>query len=96
MARVLVFDQSGGFIRERTFAAPRCARLRVAISELAATRRDNLGAFCVSHSKTFCIITNLGSNLAKKGYVSYCYGESSLKSCVHGNLDAVSLTPTGR
>lgn len=95
VARVLVFDQSGGLIIERTFAAPRYARLRVDISELAATCRDNLGTFCVLHSRTPGIITNLGSNLAERGYVSYCYGESSLKSYVHGNLDAVSLTSTG-
>jgi hypothetical protein len=95
VARVLVFDQSGGFIGESTFAPPRYSRLQVDISKLATPCLDNVGTFCVLHSGTPGIITNLGSNLAERGYVSYCYGEPSLKSYVHGNLDAVSLTATG-
>ena len=93
--RVFIFNQSGGFMGESTFAAPSYSRLRVDISDLAAPCMDNVGTFCVLHSGTPRIITNLGSSLAEGGYVSYCYGESSLKSYIHGNLDAVSLTPTG-
>ena len=95
VVRVFIFDQYGGFVGESTFTAPRYSRLQVDISELAAPCKDNVGTFCVLHSGTPRIITNLGSSLAERGYVSYSRGESALKSYMHGNLDAVSLSPTG-
>lgn len=95
VVRVLIFDQSGGMTKETIFTAPRHSRLRVDISELAASCSDEVGTFCVLHSRTPDLIANLGSNLAERGYASYCFGNSSLKSYVHGNLDAVSFRPTG-
>lgn len=95
LARVMIFDKSGGLVTVGHYEAPCYSRLQIDISELAAPCKDNVGTFCVLHPKTPRVISELGSYLAERGYVSYCYGESSLKSYVHGNLDAVSLTPTG-
>lgn len=95
MARVLVFNRSGDLIGENTFATPSFSKLQIDISELAASCQDYVGTFCVFHSPTPDFIANLGCNLTERGYVSYCYGEPFFKSCVHGNLDAVSCNPSG-
>lgn len=95
MVRVLIFDQSGSFAGESSFEVPSNSRKRINVSELAASCQDKIGTFCVLHHKTPDIICDLGSHIAERGYVSYCYGKSCFRTYVHGNLDAVSLTPKG-
>lgn len=93
--QVIIFDQSGRSINNSFFEAPRYSRRRIDISELASSCRDNIGTFCVLHSKTPNVILCLGSNLAERGYVSYGFPGNPLTSFVHGNLDAVSLNSSG-
>jgi hypothetical protein len=66
------------------------------ISSLVGRAQGETGTFAVFHSKTPGGITKLGSFLAERGYVSYCYRDAPLRAYVHGNLDAVAQGADGQ
>jgi hypothetical protein len=85
------FDSGGGlFLEQRVDLIPR-RRQTVDLSEFTAGARDQVGTFCVFHSHTPRALTDLGSYLAERGYVSYRYRGAPLRAYVHGNLDAIAL-----
>lgn len=94
-AKICVFDQSGALVDTSAFKLQPYSRRQIDISRLANRCTDDWGTFCVLHSKTPDAVTELGSNLAERGYVSYSYGVASVSSCVHGNIAAVGSTPSG-
>jgi len=53
---------------------------------------SDYGTFCVFHQKTPSGVSEIGSFLAERGYVSYQYKDAPLRSYVHGNLDAIDNT----
>ena len=95
VVEVLLFDSSGKPVGRHQISAPLHQRRLLNISELAPSSGDAFGTFCVFHEHSPSKITQLGSHLAERGYVSYRFGNSPLRSYVHGNLDAASLKPDG-
>ncbi len=84
------FDGSGHRISERKADLQASCRQTLDISSMVGRAQGETGTFAVFHSKTPGGITKLGSFLAERGYVSYCYRDAPLRAYVHGNFDAVA------
>ena len=95
-AELVFFDQFGREIGNKTVSAPSYKRKALSIGELLGAGHPKMGTFCVLHKKTPDRIKSLGSSLAERGYVSFCYRQAPLRSYVHGNLDAVAQGPEGK
>jgi hypothetical protein len=92
---LVFFDGSGHQISaQKVDLQPNC-RQTLDISSMVGRDQGETGTFAVFHSKTPATIINLGSFLAERGYVSYCYRDAPLKAYVHGNLDAVAQCAGG-
>jgi len=61
------------------------------LSALAELPGD-YGTFAVFHQKIPIGVSKIKSFLAERGYVSYQYKNASLRSYMHGNLDAIDNT----
>lgn len=92
----LVFLDVNGqrFLEKRVELQSNC-RQTLNISSMVGKDFGEAGTFAVFHSLTPVSVSNLGSNLAERGYVSYRFKDAPLRSYVHGNLDAVSLDVNG-
>ena len=93
---LVLFDNKGNHIHEERLNLEANCRQTLDISALVDRRHGESGTFAVFHSKTPPAVTKLGSFLAERGYVSYCYRAAPLRAYVHGNLDAISQGADGR
>lgn len=89
------FNSFGSCIFEKTLSRPINRRSTVNISDLLGYDHGEAGTFAVFHSHTPQRLQVLGSHLSERGYVSYRYMNSPLRSYVHGNFDAVARLPDG-
>lgn len=94
-ATLLFFDDKGTVFLEKRCELTPNQRKTLDLSMLMNGAHSGCGTFCVFHSHTPKAVSDLGSFIAERGYVSYRYGRAPLRSYVHGNLDAVSLWPDG-
>ena len=64
---------------------------RIKLSEILQKSMGDVGLFTVTHCgiNVTKVIADFGSNITDRGYASYEYKESPLKSYVHGNFDAI-------
>ena len=87
------FDSKGDrFLEKRLDVVPN-QRRTLNLSMFIPNTAGSFGTFCVFHSHTPQAVTELGSYIAERGYVSYRYKAAPLRAYVHGNLDAVTLLP---
>jgi hypothetical protein len=93
--RLFFFDRNGEFFQEEKVPLALNQRGTINLSSMLANARDSFGTFCVFHPDAPSNVSEFGSFIAERGYLSYRYKKSPLKSFVHGNLDAVSLRPNG-
>lgn len=89
---IVFYDCNGNKIIDRNFNLVPDVRTTLDFSDILAVFSESYGTFCVFHSETPDTVTTLGSFLAERGYVSYRYKDSPLRSYVHGNLDAVAYS----
>lgn len=94
-ATLFFFDDKGSKCLEKRCDMAPNQRKTLDLSMLMNGAHSSCGTFCVFHSHTPKAVSDLGSFIAERGYVSYRYGNAPLRSYVHGNLDAVSLRPDG-
>ncbi len=66
------------------------------MTQLTSLAKSDYGTFSIFHSHTPKEVTELGSFLTERGYVSYCYKGAPLRSYVHGNLDAIAQYLDGK
>ena len=92
---LVFFDVNGRRISERKVYLQANRRQTLDISSMVGRAQGETGTFAVFHSTTPASITNLGSFLAERGYVSYHYRDSPLRAYVHGNLDATAQSSEG-
>ena len=85
------FDNEGVLLYKECLDLISNRRQTIDLSVFLSNSKCTLGTFCVFHSHTPRVISELGSFIAERGYVSYVYNGASLRSYVHGNLDAISL-----
>lgn len=93
---VVFFDQNGHLFLEKHLDLLPHRRQTIDLSALVGKNHGELGTFAVFHSITPYALTGMGSFLAERGYVSYCYRGAPLRAYVHGNLDAIALGLDGR
>jgi hypothetical protein len=94
--QIVIFDCTGKVIQKHTHTLSGPENLSVNISQLVASDKELLGTFAVFHSETPRAIRELGGNLSERGYVSYSYKSSPVKSFAHGNYDAITMNKQGR
>jgi len=93
---LIFFDRAGMRVLEQRIKLQADCRQTLDISALVGRTHGQSGTFAVFHTRTPPSITKLGSFLAERGYVSYCYRGAPLRAYVHGNLDAMSLGADGK
>lgn len=89
----LFFDGEGNRILERKVNLQANRRQTLDISSMVGRDHGTMGTFAVFHSQAPAAVNQLGSFLAERGYVSYCYLDAPLRTYVHGNFDAVAQKP---
>lgn len=88
---ILFFDNNGNLFSEKRLDLIQNQRRTLDLSPLLSKSGSAFGTFCIFHSHTPDAVSDLGSFIAERGYLSYRYGGAPLRSYVHGNLDAISL-----
>jgi len=89
--RFVFFDLGGGRVGEANLDVVPAKRQTVSLANLLPPSAGVMGTFCVLHATTPTEISQLGSFIAERGYVSYSYSDAPLRAYVHGNLDAIAL-----
>lgn len=87
------FDKNGKRLFDRRVNLSGKQRQTIDISALLSEVFDSFGTFSVFHSVTPQVVSEQGSFIAERGYVSYRYKGAPLRTYVHGNLDAIALGP---
>ncbi len=85
------FDNQGAFFLEQRVDLVENRRITLDLTPWTALSASAYGTFCVFHSHTPRMVTDLGSHLAERGYLSYRYRGAPLQAYGHGNLDAIAL-----
>ncbi len=87
------FDNNGDMFLEKRLDLILNQRQTLDLSVFVSKIESPFGTFCVFHSHTPKVVSDLGSFITERGYVSYRYKGAPLRTYVHGNLDAISLRP---
>jgi len=89
---IIFFDRYGNQIYERKVSVPSLERKTIKLSELLPQSKrinQSYGSFCVIHPHTPKIISEENSFLTDRGYSAFTYKKCTLKSYLHGNMDAI-------
>lgn len=92
-ATVMFFNNNGAAFLEKRFDLIPHQRQTVDLSAFVSAAGSTMGTFCVFHSRTPRAVSDLGSYIAERGYVSYRFKKAPLRTYAHGNLDAIALLP---
>ncbi len=95
-ANFMFFNLLGIKLHEEKVKLVSNKRNTIELSKCLSNIKDEVGTFCVFHSKTAEQITEQGSFLTERGYIAYQYRNSPVRSYVHGNYDAVCQTLEGK
>jgi len=90
--KVVLFNEYGIFLFEKVITLKEYDNQLISIKKIFSNAKVDhgvYGTFSIFHSKTPPQIIKSDSFLAERGYVSYKYSKSILRSYVHGNLDAI-------
>jgi hypothetical protein len=87
---LVIFNDNGIFIKEKKVILSPNKRQTLDVSAAIGRSHGEVGTFAVFHSAKLSIMTELGSHLAERGYISYLYRDAPIRAYVHGNLDAVA------
>lgn len=87
------FDNEGVLFFEKRLDLTCNKRQTIDLSLFLSNSKCTSGTFCVFHSHTPKVISDVGSFIAERGYVGYRYNDAPLRAYVHGNLDAICLLP---
>ena len=90
---LVFFDVNGQIFFEKIVEILPGRRYTLALSKIIGKKHGSVGTFSVFHSYTPQHLIAIGSSLAERGYVSYRFRDSPIRSYVHGNLDAITRLP---
>lgn len=90
---VMFFNSEGIAFLEKRFDLIPNQRQTVDLSACVSAAASSIGTFSVFHSRTPRAVSDLGSYIAERGYVSYRFKKAPLRTYAHGNLDAIALLP---
>lgn len=91
-----LFDQHGSLLSSHLLHVDNCKRHTISLRNFLDSNYGECGTFAVFHLHYPESIAKLGCFVAERGYVSYRYNNSPMRSYVHGNLDAVAKLPAGK
>jgi len=90
IADLVFFDVDGKLVGSFVVDVKPNIRTTLDLTDFIDVSYGEYGTFAVFHSETPQMLANFGSHLAERGYVSYCYKGTEVRSYVHGNLDAIA------
>ena len=95
---IVFFDNHGNKFHKQSIELNGLFRQVLDISKILSELKKlpgDFGTFSIFHKKISNSVMKFHSFIAERGYVSYQYKNSPLRSYLHGNLDAIddSLTP---
>jgi hypothetical protein len=89
---LVIFDSKGQKFLEKTIKIIPGRRSTLALSKLIGLNHGTVGTFSIFHAYTPRELISVGSHIAERGYVSYRFRKSPIRSYVHGNLDAIAIS----
>ncbi len=91
-ADIVLFNSAGEKILTKKVKLNKNERMVISLSKLLLLidNSGEFGTFAIFHSCIPKVVSNLNSFIAERGYLSYRYKKSPLRSYVHGNLDAIN------
>lgn len=96
VVELIFFNKSGSLINTIKLEITENKRYTLPITEYIQKKTsDEFGTFCVFHSSNPDVVRGLNSFLAERGYISYQFKQSKIRSYVHGNFDAIARHPNG-
>jgi hypothetical protein len=93
---IIFFNKNGQYLFEKKIKLLPNRRITFDISSLVGKLYGEMGTFAVFHLETLPKIKEFGSFITERGYISYKYLDSPLRTYVHGNFDAVARCSDGR
>jgi len=87
---IFFFDDKGRYCLEKRIPVLPHQRQTLNISSLVGESHGEVGTFAVFHADIPRAVTDMGSFLTERGYVSYRYQQAPLQAYVHGNYDAIA------
>ena len=94
-ATLIIFDRSGKMLFNESIKFTSSQVTRVKISDyLKKIKKKDIGkygTFAIFHSRIPEKVLKTNSYITERGYVSYLFKNSTIRSYVHGNLDAIAL-----
>ena len=94
--KIIIFDKSGKQIYEGSIEVFKQNRKTLNISSFIDSGSCEYGTFAVFHEFNPQVFLESNSFLSERGYSSYQYMDGGIRSYVHGNFDAISLSSDGQ
>lgn len=87
---IVFFDPYGNTLLEEVLYINSYRRHTIELSKFLNEIDVEFGTFAVFHHDIPHVLGDLGAYITERGYVSYGYKNSLVRSYVHGNLDAIA------
>lgn len=92
---IIIFDSEGKKIESKACELNSLVRRTIKISDFFEEEIRGHGTFAVFHLDRPEHLKKIHSYVAERGYLSFSYRGSKLRSYVHGNMDSVALSKSG-
>ena len=93
--KIVFFDEAGENFFEKKQTIYTHKRNTINISRDISDFGKNIGTFAIFHGSNPHEIQEAGSYITDRGYISYRYKASDIRSYMHGNLDAIAYFGNG-
>ena len=90
------FDAEGEILFEKKQSIHTHKRNTMHISKELSHFEKHIGTFAIFHGATPQTVQEAGSFISDRGYISYRYKNSDIRSYMHGNLDAIAYLGDGQ
>lgn len=90
-ATIHIFNSTGNHILKKRIELSGTRRVLLDIKDLLGKEDNSYGTFCIFHDTACDGLRAFKSHIAERGYLSFSYQKSNIRSYVHGNFDAVAL-----
>jgi len=90
-ATICIFNSDGRLIVERKIELLTSRKVLLNMADLLGDEPQGFGTFAIFHDASCVDLGLTKSYIAERGYLSFAYRHSSIRSYVHGNYDALAL-----
>jgi len=87
---LIFYNKYGKQILEQQIRLEGIGRNTVDLGRYLSSIAESYGTVAIFHSHTPPIVTEFGSYVTERGYISYRYNSMPIRGFVHGNMDAIA------